>query len=340
MRGTATFDMLAWVAIGLAALRLLRTGDGRWWLAIGAVAGVGLADKWLVLMLLSALGVAVLVTGLRQVFRSAWLPAGVAVAAVLATPVARWQAADDWPLLTVATGFSEDDGAENRLLFVPLQLVYLSPVLVPVWIAGMVRLWHDPRVRWARSLVVAYVVVCAELLVVGGKPYYSIPLLLLLMAAGAEPTLRCLARGRRAARRGVAVALAVIGVATSVVVALPVVPPGGLNAVLVMNKEQGEQVGWEELTATVAGVWRQIPGPRQATAVIVTRNYGQAGAIERHGPELGLPRPYSGHLSYADRGPPPDTHTGPVVLVGATSMAGIGGYRVVAEHDNGLDLDN
>ncbi|GHF24858.1 hypothetical protein GCM10017786_68710 [Amycolatopsis deserti] len=340
MLGTATFDLLVWVAIGLLAMRLLRTGDGRWWLPIGAVAGAGLANKWLLLMLLSALGIAVLVTGPRQVFRSAWLPAGVVIAAALAAPVVWWQAAHGWPLLTVASGISSDDGAENRVLFVPLQLVYLSPVLVPVWLAGMVRLWRDPRLRWARALVVAYFVVCVELLVLGGKPYYSIPLLVLLMAAGAEPTVRWLARGRRAARRGLAGGLAVIGTAMSVVVALPVLPPDGLDPVLAMNKEQGEQVGWPEFTATVAGVWRRIPAPQQATAVILTRNYGQAGAIERYGPELGLPQPYSGHMSYADWGPPPDSHTGPVVLVGATTMAGLGDCRVAAEHDNGLGLDN
>ncbi|WP_020422554.1 glycosyltransferase family 39 protein [Amycolatopsis sp. ATCC 39116] len=340
MLGTATFDLLVWVAIGLLALRLLRTDDGRWWLAIGAVAGVGLANKWLVLLLLSALGLAVLVTGPRHVFRTAWLPAGVLIATALAAPVVWWQATHGWPLLTVAGGISEDDGAENRILFVPLQLVYLSPVLVPVWIAGMVRLWRDPRLRWARALVVAYFVVCVELLVLGGKPYYSIPLLVLLMAAGAEPTVRWLARGRRAARRALAGALVVLGAAMSLVVALPVLPPDGLNPVLAMNKEQGEQVGWPEFTATVAGVWRQLPEPQRATAVILTRNYGQAGAIERYGPDHGLPRPYSGHMSYADWGPPPDSHTGPVVLVGATTMAGVDDCRVAAEHDNGLGLDN
>ena len=91
-----------------------------------------------------------------------------------------------------------------------------------------------------------------------------------------------------------------------VVVTLPVLPVSALTPVLAVNKEQGEQVGWRELTASVARAWAQA-GP---AAVIFTRNYGQAGAVERFGPELGLPQPYSGHMSYAEWGPPPDSARG------------------------------
>lgn len=344
MLSTATLDLLVWTVVGLLALRLLRTGDGRWWVPIGLAVGAGLAAKWLVLLLVAVLGLAVLLVGPRSVLRSGWLGAGVALAAALAAPVVVWQAAHDFPLLTVAGGISEDDGAENRILFVPLQLAYLSPVLAPVWLAGLVRLWRRPELRWARALAVSYPLLCIALLALGGKPYYSIPLLLLLVAAGAEPTLHWLRRGPVASRRSLATTSAVVGGVLSVVVALPVLPPGLLNGpVLAMNKEQGEQVGWPEFAATIARAWRQIPPPERATAVIVTSNYGQAGAIERYGPGLGLPQPYSGHMSYADWGPPPDTLRGPVLLVGPAGEDTPDAFtacRVVASHDNGLGVDN
>ncbi|WP_246258248.1 glycosyltransferase family 39 protein [Amycolatopsis anabasis] len=342
MLSTVTVDVLMWTVTGLLALRLLRTGDGRWWVPIGAAVGVGLVNKWLVLLLVSALGVAVLLAGPRSVFRSGWLAAGAGIAVLLVSPTVVWQVAHDFPMLRVAAEISGDDGVENRLLFVPMQLVYASPVLVPVWIAGIVRLWRDPRLRWARALAVSYPVLCVELLVLGGKPYYSVPLLILLMAAGVEPALRWLSGGRRAIRRAVAGAAIAVAAAIGVVVGLPVLPPAALNGpVLAMNKEPGEQVGWPEFTAAVAGVWQRIPPERRGTAVILTRNYGQAGAIERYGPEHGLPQPYSGHMSYADWGPPPDRMTGPVVLVGRFGpLRALTGCRVVAVHDNGYGLDN
>ncbi len=173
MLSTATVDMLVWSALGLVFLRLFRTGDGRWWLAIGAVAGIGMESKWLVLLMIASIGLAVLAVGPRTVLGSGWLPVGILLALALAAPGFVWQMAHDLPMLSVAHGISVDDGAENRILFVPMQLLYLSPVVVPVWIAGALRLWRDPELRWARSFAVAYPVLCVLLLLLGGKPYYG-----------------------------------------------------------------------------------------------------------------------------------------------------------------------
>ncbi|MEC3974161.1 ArnT family glycosyltransferase [Amycolatopsis sp. H20-H5] len=339
---TSTFDLLVWVTLGLLTLRLLRTGDGRWWLPIGAVIGIGLANKWLVLLLVAALGLALLVTGPRSVLTSLWLLVAVPLAAVLAAPVLMWQASENFPMLSVASGIAASDGTENRIMFVPLQLVYVAPVLVPVWIAGLVRLWREPALRWARALALTYPIVCVALLLLGGKPYYAAPLLLLLTAAGAEPSLRWLDRGRR--RVGWTIA-AVVGAGISLVIGLPILPPSALAPVTAVNNDAGEQVGWPKFVQTVAGVWQQIPPGQRATAVILTGNYGQAGAVELYGPGIGLPKPYSGHMSYADWGPPPDSLTGPVVLVGRfenddPARRFLVGCHDVAVHDNGLGLDN
>ncbi|MEV7551552.1 glycosyltransferase family 39 protein [Amycolatopsis sp. NPDC089917] len=343
MLATNSVDMVMWTAIGLLGLRLLRTGDGRWWLAIGAVVGVGMANKWLVLVLLAALGIALLVTGPRAVFASGWTIAGIAIAVVLVVPQLFWQIRHGFPMLTVASGIRADDGTKNRLLLVPMQLVYLSPVLVPVWIAGLARLWRAPQLRWARAYALSYPAACLILVLVGGKPYYAVPLLLILLAAGADPTLRWIARGGKR-RHGYAGILAAAGAAISVVVALPVLPITALRGpVMAFNKDQGEQVGWPEFTSTVARAWQRIPPDQRPKAVILTGNYGQAGALERFGPGLGLPRPYSNHMSYADWGPPPDTMTGPVLYVGTLRpavLAAFGDCQRVAVNDNSFGLPN
>ncbi|WP_326836782.1 glycosyltransferase family 39 protein [Amycolatopsis rhabdoformis] len=326
MLSTTTIDMLVWSVLGLLTVKLLKSGDGRWWLAIGAVTGVGLLNKWLVPLLLVALAVAVGITGPRKVFRTWWLAAGAVIALAAVAPVLVWEAGHGWPMLTFAGDISGDD--DNRLMFVPLQIAYLSPVLVPVWIAGAVRLWKTPRLR---ALALAYPILCVVLLALGGKPYYSLPLLMLLTAAGVQPALEWF--GRRKARRWWLVAAAV-GAVVSLAIGLPVVPTQALGPVLALNKEQGEQVGWPGFVTTVADAWRQVPDP--ATAVIFTSNYGEAGALEHAGITA-----YSAHLAYGDWGPPPDRLDGAVLLVGEFDRPAraFTGCRQVAVQDTGIDND-
>lgn len=256
---------------------------------------------------------------------------------LLAAPTLLWQAAQGWPQLEVAAGLATEQGGENRALFVPLQLVLLSPLFVPLWVAGALRVWRDPLVRFARPVVPAYLLVGLATLVLGGKAYYVVPLLLVLLAAGAPVAV---ARVRvRWLVPTVAVAAAV-----SLVGALPVLPPAALGPVVALNGEQGEQVGWDSFTATVATAWELVPVADRATAVVYTTNYGEAGALDRYGSTYGMPAPYSGHMSYADWGAPPDTATGPVVLVAHERNRAANRYftgcRHVATIDTGYDWDN
>lgn len=346
---TSTLDLLVWLLICWLVLRVLRTGDGRWWVAVGAVSGVGLQNKYLVVLLLAVALVAIAAVGPRPVLRSRWLAAGAAVAVLLALPNVWWQAAHDWPQLTVAGGISEDDGAENRLMFVPQQLMYLSPLLVPVWVAGIVSVWRDPALRWARAVVVAYALLCVAVPVSGGKPYYALPVLIVLMAAGCAPVLRWSrqpggGRGRGAGRRGAVVAALAVSLVVDAVITLPVLPADAVNPVLAINPEPGEQIGWPALADAAADGWSKIPAGQRGEAVIFTSNYGEAGAIARYGPERGLPAPYSGHMSHADWGPPPDSADGPVLLVYQDGTEGreryFTGCREVARVDNGEGVDN
>jgi hypothetical protein len=289
-------------------VKLLRTGDGRWWLVLGLTAGVALENKYLVVLPIGALLVSLLLVGPRRVLRSWWLLAGVVVAGVIALPNVVWQFQHDWPQLTVASGISEDDGTENRIMFVPLQILQLSPFLVPVWVAGFRRIWRS--LPWARSVALAYPVLCVVVLAVGGKSYYALPLLLVLVAAGAEPTLGWIDRNRPAAVAG----LVLTGL-TSAVFTLPIVPASAADLVIPVNKEQGEQIGWPAFSDAVAEAWSHIPNAERSTATVLTGNYGEAGALVRYGPARGLPSPYSVHMSFWSWAQPPDSNTGPVLLV-------------------------
>ena len=108
---------------------------------------------------------------------------------------------------------------------------------------------------------------------------------------------------------------------------------------IAVNADVGETIGWPEFARTVASVYR----PRVwSHAIIFTSNYGEAGALDRYGPGLGLPSAYSGHNAFAEWGPPPDV-PGAVVVVGldaATLHARFAGCTLSARVDNAAGIDN
>ncbi len=75
------------------------------------------------------------------------------------------------------------------------------------------------------------------------------------------------------------------------------------NARLAVHTDFAEQIGWKELVATVAQVWRSIPENERRTTGIYAGNYGEAGAINLYRSRYGLPEAISGINSYWYRGP-------------------------------------
>jgi hypothetical protein len=125
---------------------------------------------------------------------------------------------------------------------------------------------------------------------------------------------------------------------------LPIAPLDALagSHLVDISYDLGEQVGWPRFTRIVHGVFAGLPPPERASAVIFTGNYGEAGAVDRYGPALGLPRAYSGHNGYGYWGPPPQTG-GPAIVVGY-SAAELGRYwasvQPAATITNGHGVDN
>jgi dolichyl-phosphate-mannose-protein mannosyltransferase len=337
---TTTFDLLAWTAVAWLAARALRTGNGRLWPLAGLLAGLGLLNKPLIAFLLAGLGVGLLLAGPRQTLRSPWLWAGAAVALLLWAPWLAWQAAHGWPQLDVSSAVANGSSTSSkpRWAFLPFQLLLVSPLLAPVWIAGLVALLRRPGLRRFRFFGVAWLFLAAVFLLAGGKPYYLAGLFPVLLGAGAIAVDAWLERGSPRLRKSLLGAALVASAIVSAVLGLPLLPAHDAGPVVAMNSDAGETIGWPQMVATVAAVYRRAPAP----AVIFTSNYGEAGAIDRYGPALGLPDAYSGHNAFAEWGPPPD-RPAPVVVVGlggSELAAHFAGCRLAARVDNAAGIDN
>lgn len=339
---TTTFDLLAWATVTFLVVRLLGGGDRRQWLLVGVAAGLGLENKTTMLFLGAVLALGVVADRRWEIVRSRWAWAAIGIAALIWLPNLAWQVANDLPQLAMAREIASRDGAENRAMLLPTQVLLSGLFLYPVVLAGVWRLLRNPEARPWRPFATAYIGLLAMLYLTSGKGYYAVGLLPPLMAGAAIAASGWLGRGGR--WRIAALASAVVPSAAFVaVVMLPVLPPQAMADSFVpdLYGEAAEQVGWPELVAAVEDATGTLSPEERSRAMILTANYGEAGALELLGRDL--PPVYSGHNSYADWGPPGEDRD-VIVFVGNwrdTYWARIArGCSTAARVDNGLDLDN
>jgi hypothetical protein len=319
-------------------VRLLDSRDPRWWAAIGGAAGIGLAAKWNIGFLLAALLLGFACTpAARPLLRSRYLALGAVLALVLAAPDFAWQAAHGWPNLEVFRALDGDAGA-NRLMYWPGQVLYTSIVLVPLWVRGAA--WSLRSARF-RPLGIAVVTVICLQFVLGGKTYYPGGGYTFLFAAGAA-SLSASAPGLLPLRRRLAVYG--VGLAICSVISLPLLPAAALARFPVqkINYDLGEEIGWPAQVQLLARVYQSLPASERERTTLVTANYGEAGAVARYGPALGLPVAYCGQNNFWLWGPPPAADTTAVVIGVSPALLHreFSSVRQVAVWNNGLGVDD
>ena len=331
-------DQLAWT---VALLALTRLGDnpttGRWML-LGAAAGAGLLVKFSALYFGAAFALAIVLSPLRRELRrpAPWL--AVLLALAIGSPGLVGQVALDWPVVAQMRVLQAAQLARvTPWTFAAEQLLFGPATLLALLGAAVLLFAHWARPFRATGLACAIAFVL--LAVLRGKSYYFGPMYPTLYAAGAI----ALTRVPRLARTRVAVAMVlVVGYGLALLpVGLPFLPPEpmaryaaalGMGAVtrtnrgttLALPQDYADMLPWEAQAAAVARIFDGLPPEERRDAVIIADNYGEAGAIDFHGPRLGLPPAVLPSSSYWFFGPGPKP--GRVVVTIGVDSADLAAY--------------
>ncbi|WP_246522513.1 glycosyltransferase family 39 protein [Neoroseomonas terrae] len=131
-----------WTATLWALARLWRTGDGRWWLAVGAFAGAALLSKYTATLLgLGIVAWLVLDPTMRRWMLRWQLWAGGAVAVVAFAPVVLWNAGHDWASFAKQGGRAGDWQAGQALRYLGellgSQVGLATPLVFVFCVAGV-----------------------------------------------------------------------------------------------------------------------------------------------------------------------------------------------------------
>jgi Dolichyl-phosphate-mannose-protein mannosyltransferase len=294
------------------------------WIALGVVLGLGLENKISVLWLGAGIAAALVLTPARRQLLTPGPWVAAAIAGALLAPHVIWQIGHGWPTLEFIQNASRDKmQATAPLAFVAEQVLNMNPLLLPVWLGGLLFLLVTPRFR---ALAIVFLTVAAILVLNRtSRASYLAPAYPMLFAAGGVALERSIVRGPL---RVALMAIAIAAGAISAPLAIPLLPVDryvqysralGQAPSTEEKKDVGrlpqffaDRQGWDRMVDQIAAAFDRLSPAERASAAVLVGNYGEAGAIELLGRDRGFTA-ISGHNNYWLWGPA--GRTGDVLIV-------------------------
>ncbi len=301
------FDCLAWVLTAYFVVRLLKSEDARWWMAIGAALGFGMLTKWTIGFFTLGIVGSVLLTDARRYLRSKWLWIGVGLAILIFLPTLIWQAQNHFISLEMLKHIHTRDMRQGRTTYFLPQQLELTAFRFPLAMAGLYFCLLTQAGKRFRMIGWMYVLTLLLFAVLHGRWYYMGPAYSMLYAAGAvwgEQWLATISRGRAMAIRVVVWGFLSLDVLLTIALWLPTAPLHSRwwQISSSMQGDYVEELGWPELVQEVARIRDSLTPQEREHLAILGANYGEAGAIDLYGPQYGLPSAISGVNSFWVRG--------------------------------------
>ncbi|MBV9008962.1 MAG: glycosyltransferase family 39 protein [Verrucomicrobia bacterium] len=320
-----TWDYLAWVLCAYFLIKRCRSGDERWWIAIGASMAFGILSKYTMAIFIVALTVAVLLTPLRRDLAHKWLWLGALLGFSIVLPHIIWEIRNHFVSFAFLADIRSRDYQQGRSDGFLLQQLFVAanPLTVPLWLAGLWFYLISEAGQPFRAIGFLYFAVLILFSVLHGRSYYLAPAYPMLLAAGSYVWAGLISGCKYAWRSTGAIATILLVAVGGVEAGLLLMPVAPIQSPLWQKSTKlvddfAEEIGWTELTNTVAKVYHAQSGPGRVA--ILCGNYGEAGAINLFGPARKLPPAISAVNSYWGRGygqPEPNT----IILVGFSRRA-------------------
>jgi hypothetical protein len=325
------FEPLFWMGCAYLFIRIVKTGNQKLWIWFGILSGVGLENKYSMLIFGAGIVLGVLLTPERRALLRPWIWIGGAFAFLIFLPNLLWNIQHHFPFLELHANIQRSgrDVPLEPLAFFAQEILTLLPLTLPIWLAGLWYFFFSKQGRPFRALGWAWVFTAAVIVTLSPRIYYLFPAFPVLFAAGSVMWEAWLERPRYRGLKLAYAALMIVFGALFAPLAIPVLPPEmyirytkalHLQPPRIETHKLGplpqlfaDQFGWEEMVATVARVYNSLPPDVRAKTAIFGQNYGQAGAIDLFGPKYGLPPAISGHQNYFLWGP--RDYTGESVIV-------------------------
>jgi hypothetical protein len=323
-------EVLLWTGCLYCTILAAKRNEPRYWLWFGVIAGIGLEEKYSILVLGFAVVVGLILTNQRKFLLSKWMWLGGAVAFLIFLPNLIWNVNNHWPFVELMRNIKAEgrDVVLSPWQYFSQQILLVHPLSALIWITGVIAFFVARRFRPLRFLGWTYLASFAVFVVLRGKNYYLAPIYPVYLAAGCvviddaidsirHPSLKWT---KLKLIKPVLAALLLAGGAILAPLALPILPieqfitymqrlpiklPRSEHSHMraVLPQHYADQFGWNEIVDEVVVAWSKVPLNERKDCGVMAQDYGQAGAIDFLGPKYGLPPALSGHQSWWLWGP-------------------------------------
>ncbi|MBN1271984.1 MAG: glycosyltransferase family 39 protein [Candidatus Aminicenantes bacterium] len=313
-------DLLFWQACILIVIRIIKTGNAKYWLLFGLTAGLGLQNKISILFLCFGLSVGLLITRERKHFKNKYFWLGLVLAGLLLLPYVLWNLSHGWPTVEFMDNARIYKMADvSPVGFFLGQIIFNNPVTVLIWLPGLAFLIFHQKGKRFRLFGWMFLSIYLLFTIQEAKSYYLAPAYPVLFAGGALLWEHWLKIGSRNVLKTVLVLWMTISALVPLPITLPLlsaektvrytrifggkVPSGERHTLGALPQHFADMFGWEKMAAVYGEIFQNLSTEEQSRCVIYVRNYGEAGAVDFFGKKFGLPKATCAHNSYWFWGP-------------------------------------
>src|SRR5215469_3489920 len=180
------FEPLFWMTCAYLVIRIIRTGNERLWIWFGVVAGIGLENKYSMMIFGAGIVLGLLLTNQRKLLANRWLWIGGVVAFVIFAPNLWWNIRHHFPFLELQANIrhSGRDVPLGPVVFFAQEILLMHPLNLLIWASGLWFFFGTQSGKPFRVLGWTWVFAAAVIVLLSPRVYYLFPAFPLLFAAG------------------------------------------------------------------------------------------------------------------------------------------------------------
>ena len=306
------FNQFYWLLSAYFIARMIKTQAPKYWIHLSVVWGLAFLNKYSIAFLILGFLISLLLTKDRKLLFSRYFGDGVIIGFAIVLFNLVWQNSHNWPAIWHLQELQRTQLVHvNFLDFFAMQLL-MNLHAILLWLAGLAFLLFTKKGKQFRVLGFTFLTVMLILILLRGKPYYTLGMYSMLFAAGGVYFEKYFI-ARLRVLKPVLLGMMIISAIPIAPYSLPLLPLDkmadygefsknfGLAGALRwedgrmhrLPQDYADMTGWKELGDIVINAYHSLDDAEKANCAIYAENYGQAGAIKYYGKKHGLPEPIS-----------------------------------------------